>query len=132
MENALWRAILSPKSVDVQTYSSGLIKESHILFEVVFQCKICNPVEGMVINCVAKNITKAGIRAEINDVNNPVVIFVARDHNYMSQYFGSIEEDQEIQVRVIGKRYELYDKYISVIGQLIEKTNKTKLKVNSS
>ena len=34
--------------------------------------------------------------------------------------FSDIEENQEIKIRVIGQRYELNDKYISVIGELIE------------
>ena len=110
---------VKPESVQIITYSSGVIKESDILFQVVLECKVCCPVEGMHIICVAKNITKAGIRAELNEENSPVVIFIARDHNYLSKTFSSIQENEEIKIRVIGIRYELNDKYISIIGELI-------------
>uniref|UniRef100_A0A6C0AXY1 Uncharacterized protein n=1 Tax=viral metagenome TaxID=1070528 RepID=A0A6C0AXY1_9ZZZZ len=110
---------VKPDSVQIITYSSGVIKGSDILFEVVLECKVCCPVEGMHIICVAKNITKAGIRAELNEENSPVVIFIARDHNYLSKTFSSIQENEEIKIRVIGQRYELNDKYISIIGELI-------------
>ena len=102
-----------------------MLSGSDVIFEVVFTCKACFPVEGMYIDCVAKNITKAGIRAEISDEENPLVIFVARDHNYMSKYFSSIEEGNNIKIKVIGKRFELNDTYISIIGELIEDKFKT-------
>ena len=116
---------IKPDSIRIQSYSSGLIQGSTIIFDVVFECKVCSPVEGMIINCIAKNITKAGIRAEIPGDFSPLIIFVARDHNFMSSYFNSIKENQSIQVKVMGQRYELYDKYISIIGLLIESNKKS-------
>ena len=51
-------------SSKIITYSSGSIQRgNYISFEVVFECDVCFPIEGMTIQCVAKNITKAGIRA---------------------------------------------------------------------
>ena len=38
---------IKPHSINIQTYSSGLIKEFAVVFEVVFQCLVCSPVEGM-------------------------------------------------------------------------------------
>jgi len=122
---------IRPDSTRLVTYSSGQIRECGIQFEIVIECLICSPVEGTTINCVAKNITKAGIRAEIDDDYNPLVIFVARDHNYMSDYFGKIKEGDKIAVKVIGQRFELFDKFVSVIGQLVEKSSKSKALVAS-
>tara|TARA_B100000902_G_C27288525_1_gene905781 strand:- start:1313 stop:1909 length:597 start_codon:yes stop_codon:yes gene_type:complete len=120
---------IKPNSTKILTNSSGIIKGNGINFEVVFECDVCSPVEGMHINCIAKNITKAGIRAETIDDPSPVVIFISRDHHYTSPYFASIKPEQEIKVRVIGQRFELNDKYISVIAELIEaKENKFKHK----
>ena len=75
----------------------------------------------MIFNCVAKNITKAGIRAESSVENpTPIVVFVAKDHHYNDEYFSDVKEGDVIQVRVIGQRFELNDKYISIIGELIK------------
>ena len=106
-------------STKIMTYSSGLIKGSTVTFEVAYECSICSPVEGMSITCVAKNITKAGIRAETADSPSPVVIFVARDHHNTTPYFSDVKENDEITVKVIGQRYELNDKYISIIAELM-------------
>jgi DNA-directed RNA polymerase subunit E'/Rpb7 len=112
---------VKPASCKIITHSSGLIKGVNIVFEVVFECMICCPVEGMLINCVAKNITKAGIRAESSDETpSPVVIFITRDHHYVLEYFSKIEEGDKMTVRVIGQRFELNDKYVSIIAELIE------------
>ena len=110
---------IKPESVKIISYSNGIINGSNIQFQVVFECNVCSPVEGMHINCIAKNITKAGIRAELDEMNSPIVIFIARDHNYMSKNFSSIQENQQIKIRVIGQRYELNDTYVSVIGELV-------------
>jgi DNA-directed RNA polymerase subunit E'/Rpb7 len=112
---------VKPNSSKIITYSSGVVQGTNIKFEVVFECQICCPVEGMLIPCVAKNITKAGIRAESDEeVPTPIVVFIMRDHHYMSKYFSSINENDKIMVRVIGQRFELNDKYVSIIGEAID------------
>jgi DNA-directed RNA polymerase subunit E'/Rpb7 len=113
---------IKPNSTRIITYSSGLIvRGSYVSFEVVFECEICFPVEGMNIPCVVKNITKAGIKAEsAGEVPSPVIIFIARDHHYNMDYFSEIKEGDKIRVSVIGQRFELNDKFISIIGKLVK------------
>ena len=107
-------------SIRVITYSSGMVKGENITFDVVFNCEVCYPVSGMNLNCIAKNITKAGIRAESSDEQpSPYVLFVARDHYYASEYFNGIEENEKFVARVIAQRFELNDKYVSVIAELV-------------
>ena len=52
------------KSINILKYSSGMLIEDSVKYDVVFECLICNPVEGMKIKCVIKNI---GIRYQLND-----------------------------------------------------------------
>ena len=112
---------VKPGSTKIITYSSGLIHGMDVQFEVVFECQVCSPVEGMLIQCVAKNITKAGIRAEsTDDKPSPVVVFITRDHHYMNQQFSSVQVGDKFFARVIGQRYELNDSYVSVIAELVE------------
>jgi hypothetical protein len=75
-------------SIKVITYSSGVVKGNMVIFEIVYECDICFPVAGMKLNCIAKNITKAGIRAESSETEeSPFVLFVARDHHFSNDYF---------------------------------------------
>ena len=111
---------VKPNSVKVITYSSGLIKGDNVLFDVVYECEICFPVAGMLLNCVAKNITKAGIRAESSDGSpSPFILFIARDHYFANNYFNSIEENNKFVAKVIAQRFELNDNYISIIGEIV-------------
>ena len=121
--NCVVEGFVKPNSCKLITYSSGLIqKGDHISFEIVFDCEVCFPVENMLISCVAKNITKAGIRGESSTESpSPIVVFVAKDHNYDNPLFADIKEGDEFTTRVIGQRFELNDKYISIIGELVKR-----------
>ena len=73
------------------------------------------------MSCVAKNITKAGIRAESADeIPSPIIVYLARDHHYNNKQFSEIEVNDTFNVRVIGQRFELNDKYVSIIGELVK------------
>lgn len=112
---------IKPGSTRVVSYSSGELHSSDAIFEVVIECLVCCPVEGMHISCIAKSITdSAGIKAEVDEEPSPVIIFIARDHNYTNKNFAKVKAGDKIKVRVIGQRYELNDKYISIIAELIE------------
>ena len=83
--------------------------------------------------CNAKNITKAGIRCESADeVPSPIVVFIARDHHFNSNYFSTIQEDDKVTVKVIGQRFELNDKYISIIAELVMPMNSTNFSNNNN
>ena len=116
----LVEGFIEKDSTNIISHSSGLIQRgTNITFVVVFECKTCFPVEGTLISCIAKNITKAGIRAESSDeIPSPIVVFVARDHHYNSEQFNKIKEGDKFVARVIGQRFELNDKYVSVIAEL--------------
>ncbi len=113
---------VKPNSSKIIRYSSGIIERgTNIVFELVFECDICFPVEGMVLSCVVKNTVKAGVRAESStDVPTPFIVFIAKDHNYNSPQFNDIQEGDIINVKVIGQRFELNDKYVSVIGEMVK------------
>ena len=116
----LVEGFIEKNSTKIVSHSSGLIQRgTNITFVVVFECNVCFPVEGTLISCVAKNITKAGIRAESSDeMPSPIVVFIARDHHYNSEQFNEIKEGDKFTARVIGQRFELNDKYVSIIAEL--------------
>lgn len=115
---------IRPKTVEIVSHSCGLIKDDHIEFQVIYKCLVCNPIKDMEVECAVKNITKAGIHAEVkdNEGNVPITIFVARDHNYTNSAFDKVETDTTIRVKIIGIRFELNDPSITAIAQLLNKT----------
>jgi len=112
-----------PQSVKVLQYSSGMVKSDKIEFTVIFECDTCYPVEGQVLKkCRVRSVTKAGIHAEVQDSykNIPINIFIIRDHYIQDERFHKIEEDANIDVKVIGSRFELNDPCVEVIASLEE------------
>jgi len=126
-------------SIVIINYSSGLLELDNVVFSVSFECLICKPVEDMKIKCKVDNVTKAGVRASYhNNIESPIMVFIARDHYYNNTTFTKIKENDIIIVKVIGIRYELNDNFIYIIAELLKiqkkrnktnKTNKTMIKL---
>jgi len=115
--------IVKPNSVRIINYSSGSVRGYRVEFQVMFECMVCHPVEGMLIECITKTITKAGIHAEVVDEDGtvPVTVFIARDHHFTDKNFANVVENDKLVANVIGSRFELNDPYICVIAKLLEK-----------
>lgn len=117
--------LIKKDSIEIMNYSPGILKGSNVIYSINYKCLICNPFEGMITDCYVKNITKAGIRAELNGYQNidetcPMVIFIARDHNFENSYFTNLNINDNIKVQIIGSRFVLNDLFISCIAKLID------------
>lgn len=117
---------VKPGSCKLQCYSVGTFTAGNIQFILNIECMICCPKEGMVLSCVAKTVTQAGIRAHAQTDPTPVVIYVSREmHDTVSKNrlitnsIDSIKPGDTIHIRVVGKRFELNEKHVSVIGELV-------------
>lgn len=124
---------IKPNSIKLISYSSGSIASDIIEFHVIFECMVCMPVEGMLMECRCKTVTKAGIHANVIDDegNKPVTVFIARDHHHIDDRFQSIKENTQLTVKVIGIRFELNDLGICVIAKLTDvNEGKEKLRLN--
>jgi DNA-directed RNA polymerase subunit E'/Rpb7 len=113
-----------PNTCKVLSHSSGMLQGQNVVFDVAYKCSVFLPCEGAVLVCRVKSVTGAGILAGINhaSVVNPVVVYVLREHHSsesVSSYFNAVKPDSVIRVRVVGRRFELNDTHVSVIGQLL-------------
>jgi hypothetical protein len=112
---------IKPDSVKIINFTCGKIVQKNVQFNLEVECLVCNPVENSIIDCVAKNITQAGIRAVSSDEHSPIVVYITRDYHTQSpnSYFNSIKEGDTIKVKIIGKRFEMNDKFIQIIGEIV-------------
>lgn len=122
---------VSPKNIKIIQFSSGTIVRDRISYCVVYECNIAHPVEGMLIVAKTKTITKAGIHAQVIDMdgNIPITVFVARDHNLSNSLFHDVKENELITVKVIGIRYELNDPYVCVIANIFSNNEQKKKEI---
>lgn len=110
---------IKKNSVKLLSHSVGELFGNNIKFSLIYEALISNPPESNIIECKVLSITKVGIRGQLNSDETPFIIFVARDHHYNNDTFSKININDIINVKVLGKRFELYDKYISIIAELI-------------
>ena len=120
---------IKPESIRILSYSSGVVKDKFVRFQVSFECLICRPVEGQRIKCIAKNITKAGIRAIIDSEESPLTIFIAREHHTKNETYNKAKENDMISAKVIGIRYQLNDDFVSILGELDKIVGMKKLNI---
>jgi hypothetical protein len=125
---------VKPSSVKLVSHSSGELSADFVVFHIVYECMVANTAESMEIDCIVKYITKVGIRAEIDDVVSPFVIFIARDHNFENDAYSEVKENDNVKIRVIGQRYELNNKFISVIAEFLQvnQYNTTKAELDNT
>ena len=115
-------------SCKVRSYSVGTFSAGNIRFDLEIECMLCCPTEGAIMNCIAKTVTQAGIRAHASTNPSPVVIYISREMHDASvanttatrttnSSMDSIKPEDVIQIRVVGRRFELNDKHVSIIGE---------------
>ena len=116
-------------SIKILNRSVGLIQSSHfngnIRYNITYSADICNPSNGSIIECRVKNKNKMGILAESIEFPSPLTILIATQHHIDNELYSSIEIGSIIFVEVIGKKYELYDKKISIISRFTDIKHQT-------
>ena len=118
---------IKPGSCILRSHSAGTFSAGNIRFDLEIDCMLCCPKEGAVMNCVAKTVTQAGIRANASvreHEPSPVVIYISREMHDAARIHGpmtmdSIKPGDMMHVRVVGRRFELNDPQVSIIGELI-------------
>tara|TARA_Y100000389_G_scaffold202854_1_gene249490 strand:- start:1357 stop:1965 length:609 start_codon:yes stop_codon:yes gene_type:complete len=115
-------------SVRLVSISAGILEGENVIYHVSFECLICHPVENQHIKCKIVNITKAGIKCIYGDTEDesPIINYIARDHNYNNKLFNESKIGDVINTRVIGIRFELNDKKVYIISEIIQSRNRQK------
>lgn len=113
---------VKPHSCRLRSHSVGALSAGNIMFNLEVDCMMCAPNEGDVIQCIAKTVTQAGIRAHACMDPSPVVIYISREMQESSpesRTMDSVKPGDGLLVKVIGKRFELNDKHVAIMGEWI-------------
>lgn len=110
---------VSPGSVDL----TGL--NGYIIFDVYYWAEVCNPMIGNVIKATVMNVNKFGILA---DAMNILEIIIAKNSvsitHETTMDIDQIKIGDSVTVEIIGKKFELNDKKISIIGKIVSEDKK--------
>jgi DNA-directed RNA polymerase subunit E'/Rpb7 len=128
---------ISTNHIKVIEYSAPKCVSSDANYDVIYEFEVYNPYEEQELIVRISNITKIGIKAVIslNNRQNPVTVFASRLHNediIMKDEHVELEQDLQsskhiysendiINVRVIGHRFEINDSSVYILGKIIGK-----------
>lgn len=118
-------------SIDIYKIAPGNIElvglNGSVVFDVYYHAEVCNPLIGSVVKATVVNMNKFGILAETGGI---LEIIIARNSvsisHESSAMLDSIQKGQTIMVEIVGKKFELGDKKISIVGRLVSASNEVK------
>lgn len=122
--------LIKPGSIYISKHSIGKIMDvslnGDIVYNVQFFADVCNPAVGNILKAKVVNMNKFGILAECSinvkrDIFPIIEIIVAKgsvdgDGSYN---IDDIKPNDIVTIEVLGKKFELNDKKISVVGKII-------------
>ena len=121
---------IKPGSIKVDRCSAGYVQafslNGDVVYNVSYFAEICNPAINMIIACKVVNMNKFGILAEAyiksKKTTLPILeIIVAKNmvniENDMP--LDNLSIGDMIYVQIIGRKFELNDKKISVVGRTV-------------
>jgi DNA-directed RNA polymerase subunit E'/Rpb7 len=119
---------IKDNSIKILKRSIGTIKNQHfngnISFDLICIAEICNPIQGSIIKCRVKAKNSLGVLAESLADNKKYILEIIIPKisaGIQSEInLDNIAVGQEIKIEVCGKKYQLFDKHISIIGRAIK------------
>ena len=117
-DKCIEKGYVQGSTIEIVERSIGKIYAEHlngnIIYDVRFSADICNPIKGEIVNGRVTNSNKMGLLVK----SGPLNIVLARQHHVNRRCFKKINVGDEIPVSIVGSRFTLNDKEISVIGYL--------------
>ena len=112
-------------SAEIVRRSMGKVLQGHFngscSYRISYKVDICNPVEGMMIKGIVKNMNKMGLFCELQDIEpSPLTIILAKQHHLRNEAFEKIKINDVINIEIIGIKFNYNDTQISCIGRLSE------------
>jgi DNA-directed RNA polymerase subunit E'/Rpb7 len=125
---------IKPQSIEIVKRSCGnFVKQNFngaIRFDVICRGEVCNPIQGSIVSALIKNKNELGILAEstmeLENETIPIldIIIPIKSAGIISEIdLDKLFIGDTINVEVMGKKYQMKDKKISIIGRVIKRTN---------
>jgi DNA-directed RNA polymerase subunit E'/Rpb7 len=113
---------IKPDSIEIYKICTGRVEliglNGNTVFDIYFFADVCNPLLGSIIKCQVSNINKFGILAEAGNIIEAIIaknsVSIHSDVDLERVRIGD-----EVFIEVLGKKYELNDKKISLIARIV-------------
>lgn len=135
---------IKQNSIRILKISCGKVEMSsfhgYMNFLVKYSALVCNPVKGNIVNAVVVNMNNFGILCssfitEDDGKKTPILEIIIPKHSLTIQsdvdLKNNVRINNEVNVQIVGKKYQLYNKKISIIGKIVN-TNSVDVKLDDS
>lgn len=96
----------------------GMSRGSHFSgdfkFDTLFKIELYNPVRDNIINCSIHRINELGIQSIVG----PMQIVIPKELHKDKSLFKNLKVGDKIKIKVIARRFDLYDTVIYITGKL--------------
>jgi DNA-directed RNA polymerase subunit E'/Rpb7 len=122
------------ESLKIKKRSIGTVSNCHftgaVTFDVIFEAKVCNPPKGAVLETTIYRKNKLGFKCK----HGPLDIIVPKEIHKNKDAFKNLDINNKVNIIVIGKKFNLNDTNIAIIGKLItdKDINSTKVFKNKN
>jgi DNA-directed RNA polymerase subunit E'/Rpb7 len=121
---------IKTNSIEVYKIAPGNVElislNGSIVYDVYYYAEVCNPVVGSIIKSQVTNVNKFGILAEVQPILE--IIIAKNSVNIQSDpniNLDVIKPGDMISIEIVGKKFELNDKKISIVGRVVGNGNKS-------
>ena len=122
---------IKPNSIEIIKRSCACLQKAYfngsIRFDVLCRGEVCNPVQGSIVEAVVKNKNQLGILAEsyveLDDQQLPIldIIVPIKSAGILSDInLDQLQIGETIHIEVMGKKYQMKDRKISIIGRAVQ------------
>jgi len=107
-------------SIQPSKHSVGILKEDKVWFTVEFVADVAYPVKGQVLKCTVIGPNHYGLNCKLkeDDGANSCDVYIPRDHRHPNTVLTKYAPGSDIDVEVVGTRFEVNDAQITVIGSI--------------
>lgn len=128
-KNSIKLCEVGPGKVELTSF------HGYINYTVKYSAEVCNPVKNDIVNAKVQNINNFGIlctsTVEDDGEDMPVLEIIVPKHSpaiVSAINLENVEIGDKVMVQIIGKKYQLYNKKISIIGRIV--VDDATLKIN--
>ena len=122
---------IKPNSIEIIKRSCACLQKAYfngsIRFDVLCRGEVCNPVQGSIVEAIVKNKNQLGILAEsyveLDDQKLPIldIIVPIKSAGILSDInLDQLQLGEIIHIEVMGKKYQMKDRKISIIGRAVQ------------
>ena len=128
-KNSIKLCEVGPGKVELTSF------HGYINYTVKYSAEVCNPVKNDIVNAKVQNINNFGIlctsTVEDDGEDMPVLEIIVPKHSpaiVSAINLENVKIGDKVMVQIIGKKYQLYNKKISIIGRIV--VDDSTLKIN--